>query len=222
MESVGRVVSVNVGAVREVEWRGELIRTAISAGEYSLDLRLPKRGVAPFQFVQLGWNPQGHEPPGVYTIPHFDVHFYTIPAAARDAIDPSDPQYAAKASNLPNGEYVPRYYIVPGPPAAVAVPHMGVHWLDVRSPELQRMLGNPAGWAPFTKTFIYGSWDGRYTFFEPMVTRDYLLGKPDVVTPISVPARYQQPGWYPTSYRVTYDGERKEYRIALTGLVRRP
>lgn len=43
MESAGRVVSVNVGAVREVEWRGELIRTAI--WKHPVTGRIPLRGV---------------------------------------------------------------------------------------------------------------------------------------------------------------------------------
>lgn len=188
------------------------------AAEHSYLLRLPEDAPAPYRFVELDWNPQGHVPPGVYTVPHFDVHFYAISVAERNAIDPSDPDYAADASNLPTDGYVPPFYIVPGPPAAVAVPRMGVHWLDVRSPELQGLLGNPGAYQPFTKTFIYGSWDGRFTFYEPMVTRAYLLTHPDVVTPISVPSLYPQPGYYPTAYRVTYDAQAKEYRIALTGL----
>ena len=186
--------------------------------EHSFDLELPAQAPAPYRFAELDWNPQGHVPPGVYDVPHFDFHFYIIPQSARDAIDPSDPQFAAKASNLPTGSYVPPFYIVPGPPAAVAVPHMGVHWLDVRSPELQALLGNPAGYQPFTKTFIYGSWDGQFIFLEPMVTRAYLLSHPDVTSPISVPAQYAQSGWYPSSYRVTYDAQAKEYRVALSGM----
>jgi len=100
---------------------------------------------------------------------------------------------------------------------------MGVHWVDVRSPELQNLLGNPGGYQPFTKTFIYGSWAGRYTFYEPMVTRAYLMSKPsDVVTPISTPAQYPLAGSYATAYRVTFDSQAKEYRVALTGLVNWP
>jgi hypothetical protein len=181
-------------------------------------LELPKHHGTQFQFVELDWNQAGHEPPGVYTVPHFDFHFYTISLAERNSIDPSDPQFAAKANNVPTGPYVPPFYIVPGPPAAVAVPHMGVHWLDVRSPELQGLLGNPSAYRPFTKTFIYGSWNGRLTFFEPMITLEYLRSRPNVVTPIPQPARYPQPGYYPTGYRVTYDAHAREHRIGLVGL----
>ena len=189
------------------------------AGEYSFDLALPAQAPAPYQFAELDWNPQGHVPAGVYDVPHFDFHFYTITQSARDAIDPANPNFAAEANNLPTGSFVPPFYIVPGPPAAVAVPHMGVHWLDVRSPELQNLLGNPAGYQPFTKTFIYGSWNGAFTFLEPMVTRAYLLSQPDVTSPISVPAQYAQSGWYPTTYHVTYDAQAKEYRVALSGMM---
>ncbi|HET7458769.1 MAG TPA: hypothetical protein VFJ74_14065 [Gemmatimonadaceae bacterium] len=192
-----------------------------AVGEFSYVLSLPSLSPAPYQFAELDWNPQGHDPAGVYTVPHFDFHFYTISLAERNSIVPSDPLYAAKASNLPTGAYVPPFYVVPGPPPLVAVPRMGVHWADVRSPELQNILGNPAGYQPFTKTFIYGSWNGRYTFYEPMITRAYLLSRPDVTTPISVPQLYPQSGWFPTSYRVTYDAQAKEYRVALTGLVAR-
>jgi hypothetical protein len=188
---------------------------------YGFDLQLPAQSPAPYRFAELDWNPHGHVPPGVYTVPHFDFHFYMVPKSARDAIDPANPQFAAQASNLPAGDLVPPFYVVPGPPAAVAVPHMGVHWSDVRSPELQGLLGNPAGYQPFTKTFIYGSWDGNFTFLEPMVTREYLLTHPDAVSPISVPARHAQSGWYPTSYRVTYDAQAKEYRIGLSGMMER-
>ena len=192
------------------------------AEEHSMVLALPEHSPAPYQFVELDWNPHGHPPAGVYTFPHFDFHFYTISPAEWNTIVPSDPNFAARANNVPTGASVPPYYIVPGPPAVVAVPKMGVHWLDKRSPELQGIMGNPAGYRPFTRTFIYGSWNGRYTFYEPMITRAYLLSQPDVVVPIPTPAAYPQAGSFPTAYRVSYDAQQKEYRIALTNLVARP
>ncbi|MGW8265764.1 MAG: hypothetical protein ACWGSQ_05305, partial [Longimicrobiales bacterium] len=105
-----------------------------------------------------------------------------------------------------------------GVQADVAVPQMGVHWVDVRSPELQAMFGNPGGYVPFDATFIYGSWDGRFTFLEPMVTRAFLLTHPDQLRPVSHPAAYPEPGWYPAAYRISYDAQARESRIALTQL----
>lgn len=196
-------------------------------------LPLPAQHGTPFQFVELDWNAAGHEPDGIYTTPHFDFHFYTISKAERDAIVKTDPQYAAKGNNLPAADLIPPFWIVPVPPGVppviAAIERMGLHLVDVRSPELQGMLGNPAGYRPFTKTFIHGAWDGRITFFEPMITRDYIVAKKDAadeavrdeITPLPTPARYGAPGYYPTAYRITWDAERKEYRIALSGLTKR-
>jgi hypothetical protein len=47
---------------------------------------------------------------------------------------------------------------------------MGVHWRPALA-RLQELLGNPAGYKPFTTTFIFGSWDGKFLFAEPMITR---------------------------------------------------
>lgn len=32
------------------------------------------------------------------------------------------------------------------------------------------------------------------------------------------PAAYPDPGWYPAAYRISYDAQAREYRIALTQL----
>ena len=197
-------------------------------------LSLPTQQTAPFQFVEVNWNPKGHEPTGVYEdVPHFDFHFYTVSKAERDAIVPSNPRYAAEANNVPTGDYVPPFALQLGPPGAkpadVAVPLMGVHWIDTRAEELQGLLGKPEAYRPFTRTFIHGSWNGRFHFWEPMITRAHILAKKtatdsavrDEVIPLPVPARYQVPGHYPTAYRITWDPKAREYRVALTGLTKR-
>lgn len=195
-------------------------------------LDLPEQAGVPFRFVELNWNPAGHEPTGVYEgVPHFDFHFYTIDEPEREAISPKDPEYPIKANRLPAEEYVPEFNAALGPPGAepaqIAVPLMGVHWVDLRSPELQALLGKPEAFEPFTRTFIHGSWDGRWIFWEPMITRVHLLEKKtttdpavrDEIVPIPLPSRYQAPGYYPEAYRITWDPEAGEYRIALTQLV---
>ena len=191
-------------------------------------LSLPGRGAAPFQFVELDWNPGGHEPPGVYDTPHFDFHFWTTSREARASIVPSDPQYQRKADMLPPEAQRPPFFAVAAPPGAPApgVPLMGVHWVDVRTPELQKVFGKPEAWKPFTTTFLYGSWEGEYTFLEPMITREYIMAKKaatdpavrDEVIPVPVPTQFGAPGYYPSAYRIAYDAESKQYRIALTQL----
>lgn len=188
-------------------------------------LPLPAEVVMPFQYVVLNWNPTGHIPEEVYGVPHFDLHFYLTPRAEVEAILPSDPNFAAQANRLPSGDEVPPFYILPvapgEEPVSLAEPRMGVHWVDARSPELQELMGNAAGHRPFTTTFIYGSWNGRVTFLEPMITRAYLLTHPDVTLPISQPAAVPEPGWYPGAYRISYDADARKYRIGLIDLTRR-
>src|SRR6185312_15625679 len=63
-----------------------------------------------FDHAELGWNPNGHEPP---------------------------PQYGAKAGNYPSANMIPTGYVPPpGVAANNAVPQMGLHWTDTRAPEL--------------------------------------------------------------------------------------
>lgn len=187
-----------------------------------LHLRLPADAPPPYTFAMVDWNPHGHEPPGVYDVPHFDFHFYTTPESDVEAINPDAADYTAEANFLPTDEYVPPFYsVLAGPdqtPADVAVPAMGVHWVDGRSPELQKMFGHPDQYKPFTKTLIYGSWNGRFTFLEPMITRAFLLTHPDGSWPVPQPKHYQEPGWFPASYRIRYDPGAHEYTIALTEL----
>ena len=195
-------------------------------------LDLPAQNPTPYKFVQFDWNPNGHEPDSVYTYPHFDFHFYTVPVEVRNSIVPSVQGYAQMAANKPAQQYWYPFHFDAAtlaggiPDSAATVPLMGMHWLDVRSPELQKLAGNPGGYKQFTKTFIYGSWNGQFIFDEPMITRAYILSKKaatdpqevDEIIPVSTAQKYSPAGYYPNAYRITWDAQQKEYRIALTQL----
>lgn len=170
-------------------------------------LELPKnKGHHFYTHVLLDWSPGGHEPPGIYDVPHFDIHFYTIPSEEREKIPFRPPPYT---DTEPAAQYIPPLYmILPG-----LVPEMGAHWVDLTAPELQ----DPPQ-APFTQTFIWGSYDGEFIFWEPMVTRDYLLTQPDEVFPIRQPDAYQKNGWYATDYQISYSAKPDEYTVALLNL----
>jgi hypothetical protein len=88
------------------------------------------------------------------------------------------------------------------------------------------MAGKPEAYKPFTKTYIYGSWNGEFVFAEPMITRAYLLEKRATDDPavrdetIPVPsAGFAQPGYYPEAYRIRWDETSREYLISLTRFV---
>lgn len=212
--------------------KGAEMNMAAMMNTYLLDL--PAQNPTQYKFVQFDWNPMGHEPAGVYDLPHFDFHFYTVAQSVRNSIVPGDPTYATKAALFPGDSLRAPFYIdaataANAPASAAAVPQMGLHWLDVRSPELQGLTGHPEAYKPFTKTFIYGSWNGEFIFDEPMITRDYILAKHDATDAavrdelVAVPTakHYSPAGYYPSAYRISYDSAAKEYRIALTQLVRR-
>ena len=180
-------------------------------GHHEQVLTFPEEiSATPFRHATLHWNPSGHEPVGVYDLPHFDFHFYTIADEARRMMTPEDPQFEAKAALAPDREYVPAGYI--SPPGLV-VPLMGNHWVDPTSPELNG--------SRFTETLIYGSYDGEVVFVEPMITRAWLAGRPDFTEQLKLPERYPSAGLWPTVWSVRFDEETKEYRIELAGLTRR-
>jgi Domain of unknown function (DUF5602) len=149
----------------------------------------PKAGATIFNHVGLGWNPHGHEPEPIYGLPHFDFHFYEVAPEAVAAIPPYETD-SSKFKNWPAADYFPATYFNPGG----GVPQMGCHWIDVTSPELNGQL--------FTQTFIYGSYDGKVTFYEPMITSAFIKANPSFERAIPQPAKFQKAGYYPTKMRI--------------------
>ena len=180
-------------------------------------LDLPEQASATaFEFATLDWNPHGHIPPGVFDKPHFDTHFFMVDEDAVAEVDPANPDYAAMAERVPDGKYIPQDYVTPPePPLAVqAQPMMGVHWVDSTEPLTP-------GEFDFTEVFVNGTWDGEYSFMEPMMTREWLLTKPQIQEPIKQPQAYQKTGYYPTTVSVGYDAQAHEYVVGLGEMVMR-
>jgi len=218
LDGAGKPVSLGV-ALSEGSLNA-LPQTPLPGGGMSaanLILVLPQEAKATgFDHVMLDWNPMGHEPANVYTLPHFDFHFYTVTESAQMEINPSDPDLAAKFDKLPAEAYRPVGDIkLPG-----GVPMMGAHWADPTSPELVPPPNNQT----FTRTFLYGSYDGHMIFFEPMITKVHVESMKTapgnlITTQIKLPTSYEKPGYYPTQYTIQWNASAKEYRIALDGLV---
>ena len=157
-----------------------------------------------YTFMMFDWNPAGHEPEHVYTIPHFDFHFYMGEEAEVVKISGGpDPV-------LPDARFVPADYISPG---NAAVPGMGVHWVDRTAGELNGRT--------FDQTFIYGFTGGKLLFVEPMITKAFLESNTSFTTELKVPAEVQRPGFYPKRYSIRHDTTAKVYRISIDELTRR-
>jgi hypothetical protein len=178
---------------------------------WDYELSLPKQAqVPPFDHIAVDWNPVGHIPPGVYDVPHFDFHFYMITSNERSRITVKK-EDMAKHARKPAARYIPAGYILPD---GTQEPRMGSHWVDPEGPEFHGQ--------PFTKTFIYGSYNGKVVFYEPMVSLAHLKEhRTNSTETIKLPASYEKPGYYPVAYSIKYDAARREYTVSLDGLTRR-
>jgi hypothetical protein len=154
----------------------------------------------PYKWITVNWNPGGH--PAPYNRPHFDFHFYAVDRAVVEAITPGrcgelvDCRHFERAMQPVPERYHPRGHISVG----AVVARMGNHLLDSESPEIKDSL-------PFTRTFIYGAYEGKLIFWEPMITLDFLKETRDACFEIRQPNAFRYAGYYPTQYCVRQDRE---------------
>ncbi len=169
-----------------------------------ITLKLPNKTNGLYiDHIDFGWNPEGHEPPGVYDTPHFDIHLYFI--SEFEKMQMTDD---AMGDVLPPLNYWPYNYV----PTPGYVPMMGKHWLNLDSNEAMEL--------PFDQTFIYGSYNGELIFYEPMITLDYLQMKTNEEFAIHQPENFPRSGYYyPTKYSINYDETKKEYTVMLFDMV---
>jgi hypothetical protein len=199
---------------------GRIDETGECEGDYELRLALPaglaERDDIPYRWIGLNWNPEGH-PPAAWAPPHFDMHFYAVSQAEIDGIRVGGCEIFIHCEDLKRATKTvpPRYVAADHVDVKAAVSGMGNHLIDVRTPE----LGNPP--QEFTHTWIYGAYDGQITFYEPMITLAFLLGRPDVCAPIRQPEARERSGLYPTEYCMRYDAGSKATTVSLEGLVQR-
>lgn len=189
------------------------------------------------QFTHMGfhYNPQGHAPPNVYDVPHFDFHFYMIAADVVAGISGGPlestplPFVGLADYDVPGDQFPPEYTFEEH---RLIVEKMGEHLLDGTAPEFQG--------AEFTHTNVYGTYDpsidpadpagtevielegervevpvyegdgeGRLHFVEPMVTTEFLRNDLDeeLTVEIATPEAYFEADDYPTAYVLKPDGD---------------
>jgi hypothetical protein len=163
--------------------------------ERILDVPLDSSSGLPFRWITVNWNAAGH--PAPYNRPHFDFHFYAVERGLVESITPGrcgelvDCGHFKRASRPVPPQYLPSGHIDVG----AVVPRMGNHLLDSQSPEIKDSL-------PFTRTFIYGAYEGELIFWEPMITLDVLKKMSDACFEIRQPDAFRHAGYYPTQYCV--------------------
>ena len=178
--------------------------TGLPATPSEMTLALPSSvSTTPFTFFTVNWNPAGHPPPGIYTVPHFDFHFYTISDAARMGIQ------GGPVTASPPAAAIPPNYV--GDP--VTIPMMGTHYTDSTAPEFSGQA--------FTSTFVYGYNGASLAFLEPMVALSFLSSKQGYEAAIKQPSTYQVSGIFPTHYSVSFSTAADSYILTLDGFVKR-
>jgi hypothetical protein len=174
--------------------------TNFAANTFILKLHQKAMAVTPFNHITINWEPEGHEPPGIYDVQHFDMHFYKISVADQMAI-------TGVPGPAPAAGYLPASYVI----QAATVPQMGTHWIDPSSPELHG--------SPFTHTFIYGSNNGHVHFLEPMITKAYLLSGSMVSRAIPQPMHFAPSNtYYPSTYKIWMNSDNNRHYVALTDM----
>ena len=193
-------------------------RECFAAHEWVIPLpgEAARRAEIPFKWVGLNWNPHGHIPPGVYDLPHFDVHFYIAPIEKVFAVEsgPCGPEFVRCDQFEIAQQPVPANYMHADFKNVGAVaPAMGNHLIDQTAPEFSG--------SKFTRTWIYGVYDGRVTFYEEMLTRDYLLSRPAECFPLKTPPAVSTQGYYPTQSCIRYVPGTDEYTVSMEGFTLR-
>ena len=175
-----------------------------------------RRADIPFKWVLLNWNHIGHIPPGIYDVPHFDVHFEMGSIESVLAIEPGPcgPEYVRCDQFQIAKRPLPSNYVhADFKDVDAVVPAMGNHLIDVTGPEFNKQ--------PFTRSWIYGVYDGKVIFYEEMVTRAHLLSKPNACTPIKAPRAVATRGYYPTVSCIRNNAATGEYTVSMEGFVLR-
>lgn len=156
---------------------------SLPAQETRVDL-IPSSGV--FRLVEVDWHPHGHPPAGIYTVPHFDVHFYVISKAERDAIAFAAPGRVAK----PVDEIVPAGYITDG----TVEPQMGMHYVSPAQPEFHGK--------PFMASQIWGYNHGHLAFVEAMFSMKFVDTKQSWAQGLAQPKNGKVTAGFPHSMSV--------------------
>jgi hypothetical protein len=173
---------------------------------------LATRTDVPFKWVLFNWNPVGHIPPGIYDVPHFDIHFYIESIANVFAVQdgPCGPEFVRCDQFEVAKKPLPANYIHPDFQDVDAVaPAMGNHLIDLTGPEF-----NGEEWK---RNFIFGVYNGKITFYEEMLTQAYLLSRPNACNAIKSPPAVGLSGFYPTQSCIRYDIATGEYTVSMEG-----
>lgn len=149
--------------------------------------------------IDIGHNKMGHPPFGVWTVPHFDIHFYALTEEQVTAVTCADqPEVAA--------EKVPAGFVV-----GECVDQMGVH---AHAPHAEGS-SDPEPLTDKKADVIIGYDKGELTFIEPMLFAEPVFAGEPLDADIGRPAKLGRETLWPARFEGRLDEETNEYRFQL-------
>ncbi len=159
--------------------------------------------------LTVNWEAVGHPPP-TFLVPHFDFHFYLIPPSERMAIDCANPSTTAalpQGYTLPDEALPPELAQITGVDTLIGtcVPEMGMHAVST---------ADASNTEPFDGSMVLGYGGDRVIFFEPMISKAFLLQRRsfDLDVP-TIPGVTDAP----SSFHAEYVADQDAYRFSFTG-----
>jgi hypothetical protein len=146
--------------------------------KFDTHLHFPEMDTHQFTFNGFHYNPEGHAPPGIYTVPHFDFHFYFIEEEVVEGItggplSTESPfiglaDYEVPDEQFPSGYMFEQHRLI--------VKEMGEHLLDGTAPEFHG--------EDFTHTNVYGAYNPAIDPSDPDSYRTVESGGDKVEHPV--------------------------------------
>jgi hypothetical protein len=189
-----------------------------------------------FASISLDYQACGHPPFGVFTTPHWDMHFYTDPTEDREKRTCDQPAGApiciplsvAQTTNSgraffnintiwkqisgpasePTGQpaNMPKNFTCD---MEAAIPASGIHCWDYAT--------NPTAMTWVEPVLIMGSYDGNIAFWEPMAALSFVTGSEDTYYSDTVEYEGQTIGTLPKEYSISYEAATGRAAIVLKG-----
>jgi hypothetical protein len=190
--------------VTDVGWNVPLalISTIASEFDYRESVLMPQEVVD-----QVGWHgttfdylPKGHAPPGVYDTPHWEFHIFYPPEAEFNAIDCKEP-------TPPPDDTLPDHFAMIPPPDN-CTPMMGVHAIDVLSPEFNQER--------FTKSHTMSYYKATLSALEPKMTREVLLARQTFSFDVPRVKKSLSGKRYPAKFMARYEASGDHYELTYS------
>ncbi|WP_394847038.1 hypothetical protein LZC95_06165 [Pendulispora brunnea] len=188
---------------------GVINRMTECSGGHERVMWFPDIKDLPIKWMMFNWQGHGHAPEGVFSVPHFDLHYFIMDYVERNYMrtGPCDqfipcPEWAKAAKDIPIEFWPPGYLNAKGIQG-----RMGNHMINKNSPEWQGK--------GLAQAFAYGLYDGHISFWEPVTSVDWLKGNPNECKPVIQQPNVEIRGWYAKTYCSRHRPDRHDYLMSL-------